>query len=117
VRWRLKTGLDRIRAELDRGDARNWRALLLPLLPSRSTTTTTLLQGVALMSMKKIAAGLVLLVVLLVALFAVRPSRQRDDGAAGASAHHLRATLGPRGLPVAATGEPTRRACCACRGR
>ena len=107
VRWRLKTGLDRIRAELDRSEDRRWRAALLPLLPSPSSKAAALVEGVALMSVKKMAAGLVLLALLLVGWFTTRHHRQQSAGAHPARAPiALRAAIGPRGVPVAATGEP-----------
>jgi RNA polymerase sigma-70 factor (ECF subfamily) len=77
VRWRLKTGLDRIRDELDRehgGDHQRWLVVLAPVAaaaPPRLATplTTTVTKGVVLLSTKlKIACALVLMFLLILAV-------------------------------------------------
>jgi RNA polymerase sigma factor (sigma-70 family) len=65
VRWRLKHGLDRIRATLDaeEGGNRRWRALLLPLAARRPISP--LIPGAIIMSSKtKLAAVVVFLLLL-----------------------------------------------------
>ena len=49
VRWRLKTGLDRLRAELDRdsgGDRRRWCLLLGPLMDGKGDLGTMITKGI-----------------------------------------------------------------------
>jgi RNA polymerase sigma factor (sigma-70 family) len=107
VRWRLKEGLDRIRAELDRAEDRRWRAVLLPLLSSRRSEAAALLEGVASMSVKKIALLVVALIVLLIGLWSWRYTRPAPLAARPARLPiALRAAAGPRGLPVVASAEP-----------
>src|SRR5215468_2534252 len=63
VRWRLKTALDRLRAELDRetrGDRRGWRLALLPLAGSTPTPPVAL-QGIWVMTRMKKLFGLLVL--------------------------------------------------------
>jgi RNA polymerase sigma factor (sigma-70 family) len=110
VRWRLKTGLDRIRAELDRTEDRRWRAVLLPLgrrpIP---LALPTLLEGVLLMSAKKILAGTaVLLILLLAGRQLLRPEPPPAPGGLRRAPITLRPAVGPRGTQVAATVEPDR---------
>ncbi len=66
VRSRLKTGLDRLRAELDvahGGDRRTWRLVLIPLVESRLSLVS---KGLFLMTRaQKIGAGIAALVALL----------------------------------------------------
>jgi AcrR family transcriptional regulator len=106
VRWRLKTGLDRVRAELDRGEDRRWRALLVPWLPRPNQAA--LLEGVALMSLKKLVAGLVVLLALLMGLLSWRHTRTAETqiSPAGRLPIAVRSSVGPRGLPMVATAEP-----------
>jgi RNA polymerase sigma-70 factor (ECF subfamily) len=77
VRWRLKTGLDRVRAALDRRDAgvaRRWRALLVPLVPERGSWG---LGWKGLMATNATTKGAVLAAVILLAAvgWRVRPER------------------------------------------
>lgn len=76
VRWRLKSGLDRVRAELDTdyGDRRRWSALLLPggvlghppATSGAATAATPLLQGAIVVNTStKIFAAAAVLVALL----------------------------------------------------
>ncbi len=72
VRARLKTGLDRLRAELDRDDRlggrKRWRALLAPLVvaePTASTTAASLVKG-ALAVKTSIKIALLVIALLLV---------------------------------------------------
>jgi RNA polymerase sigma factor (sigma-70 family) len=105
VRWRLKEGLDRIRRDLDRQD-RSWRAVLVPLLPI-PRKAPAVLEGVALMSLKKMIAGLAVLVALLIGLLSWRQVRNAPAAARPARVPiAVRAAVGPRGLPLVASGEP-----------
>ena len=71
VRWRLKTGLDRLRADLDRKYASpRWQALLLPLAPRRFPWKE-------IMGTKATTKGAALVVVVLLALAGGRALRHR----------------------------------------
>ncbi len=77
VRWRLKEGLDRLRARLDAetpGGRRAWCVLLAPLGRSPGAGTTTLTTGGVIVAKK---TGLAALVILLLALGGVALVRLR----------------------------------------
>jgi RNA polymerase sigma-70 factor (ECF subfamily) len=91
VRWRLKEGLDRLRAELDSrhgGERRRWVAALIPLVPRPrvKATSTWLATGAALL----VAGGAVLMV------FQRSPMRARPTAE---EAH-------PAAVPLIAVGTP-----------
>jgi RNA polymerase sigma factor (sigma-70 family) len=69
VRWRLKEGLDRLRARLEeRQPGRRWLLLLLPFAPERGAgACTTAMGGLIVVTGKKSLAGLVLAVMVLLA--------------------------------------------------
>jgi len=75
VRWRLKTGLERLRAALDGVEPARWRRALVPAAALRFA------QGGLLVTAKtKIALVLVALVVALVAFWRLAPHARPEDG-------------------------------------
>jgi RNA polymerase sigma-70 factor (ECF subfamily) len=82
VRWRLKTGLDRVRAGLDEKYAtpRRWGALLLPLVPGERVPWKVMIMA------KATTKGAVLVVAVLLALLAGRRVIERGAGRREATA-------------------------------
>jgi RNA polymerase sigma factor (sigma-70 family) len=107
VRWRLKTGLDRLRAALDReahGDRRSWRLALAPLASSR-TPAGAAMKGLWLMTraQKGVLAGALLLALLGLGVVLVAVPLRGGGGERGvASAPAAAGTSAPG--PTAATG-------------
>jgi RNA polymerase sigma factor (sigma-70 family) len=85
VRWRLKEGLDRLRAGLDarhRSDRRAWVLLLSPLVEPRAPRALAWKGALIVAMQKKTAAGLVLLVIALLMGVLYRRSSTRGPVAA-----------------------------------
>src|SRR6185436_19146404 len=113
VRWRLKTGLDRVRAELDRRYAApRWRGLLVPLAPRGRGPVP----WKAIMATKATTKGAMLVVAILLALLGARQLHRTQDprsmtADAAARAPHdprgARAPDGPRALGLYRPGART----------
>jgi RNA polymerase sigma factor (sigma-70 family) len=99
VRWRLKTGLERLRAALAAGEPR-WRQALVPLLPGAVVKTKTSILLVAILVLLLGAGAIVL------ALHRTGDGASSSAGSAGASRATVPVLAPGRAPPAAATPAP-----------